>query len=144
MAWMNQEKKKVIAEAVKPVLKKYGVKGSLSVRHGSSIVLWVKSGKVDFISNYLENGEFKRHYEQDDVGEARKKEVAEKKYIGVNPYWYDKHFSGEAKEFLSEVMDALKSADWFDDSDIQTDYFHTAYYYDVEIGKWNKPYELSE
>jgi hypothetical protein len=30
---------------------------------------------------------------------------------------------------------ALKSADWYDESDAQTDYFNTAYYVDVNVGK---------
>lgn len=142
MAYMNQERKKVIASRVNPILKKYGIKGTLSVRNHSTIVLSIKSGKINFVDNYLENAKFKRHYESDDVAEARKEQLKKEKYIGVNPYWYEEQFSGVAKEFLEEVICALKSADWFDDSDIQSDYFHTAYYYDVDIGKWNKPYDL--
>ena len=61
-------------------------------------------------------------------------------YINVNPYWYHEHFSGKSKEFISEALDALKSADWYDESDAQVDYFNTAYYVDINIGKWNKPY----
>jgi dipeptide/tripeptide permease len=36
----------------------------------------------------------------------------------------------------------MKSADWYDKSDAQVDYFNTAYYYDVNVGSWNKPYKL--
>jgi hypothetical protein len=39
MAYMNQQKKAVIAAAVKPVLKKYNLKGSLRVDNHSSIIL---------------------------------------------------------------------------------------------------------
>ena len=48
MAYMNQQKKAIIASKLKPVLKKYGVKGSLKVSNHSTIVLNVKSGKIDF------------------------------------------------------------------------------------------------
>ena len=34
------------------------------------------------------------------------------------------------------------SAGWFDKSDIQTDYFHTAYFIGINVGKWNKPYNF--
>ena len=51
MAYMNQEKKAKIAANLKPVLKKYGIKGTLSVRNHSSISLNIKSGKIDFIAN---------------------------------------------------------------------------------------------
>jgi hypothetical protein len=124
MAYMNQEKKKVIAAKLKPVLKKYGVKGSLSVRNHMSIVLNVKSGKIDFFNDY------------GDVEDAKKFGIQ------VNPYWFQDHFTGKAKEFLADAFDALKSAGYYNNSDAQIDYFDTAYYYDINIGKWNKPYSL--
>jgi hypothetical protein len=124
MAYMNQEKKKVIAAKLKPVLKKYGVKGSLSVRNHMSIVLNVKSGKIDFFEDYGD------------------REDAAKFGIQVNPYWFQDHFTGKSKEFLAEAFDALKAAGYYNNSDAQIDYFDTAYYYDINIGKWNKPYAL--
>ena len=126
MAYMNQEKKAVIAAKLKPVLKKYGVKGTLSVRNHSSIVLNVKSGPVDFITDY---------------GDA---EDARKFGIQVNPYWFHEHFTGKSKKFLEEAFDALKGAGYYDNSNAQIDYFDTAYYYDINIGRWNKPYELTK
>ena len=122
MAYMNQDKKKVIAAKLKPVLKKYGVKGTLSVRNHMAIVLNVKSGKVDFFNDY------------GDVEDAKKSGIQ------VNPYWFHEHFTGKAKQFLTEAFDALKSAGYYNNSDAQIDYFDTAYYYDINIGKWNKPY----
>lgn len=124
MAYMNQEKKKIIAAKLKPVLKRYGVKGSLSVRNHMSIVLNVKSGKIDFIEDYGD------------------REDARKFGIQVNPYWFQEHFTGKSKEFLTEAFDALKAAGYYNNSDAQIDYFDTAYYYDINIGKWNKPYAL--
>jgi hypothetical protein len=124
MAYMNQEKKKVIAAKLKPVLKKYGVKGSLSVRNHMSIVLNVKSGKIDFFEDYGD------------------REDARKFGIQVNPYWFQDHFTGKSKEFLADAFDALKAAGYYNNSDAQIDYFDTAYYYDINIGKWNKPYAL--
>ena len=124
MAYMNQDKKKVIASKLKPVLKKYGVKGTLSVRNHSSIVLNVKAGKIDF---------FKDYGDQED---------AKKFGIQVNPYWFHDHFEGKAKEFLADAFDALKSAGYYDNSDAQIDYFDTAYYYNINIGNWKKPYVL--
>jgi len=42
------------------------------------------------------------------------------------------------------LLAAMKPADkWFDNSDPMTDYFHTAYYVDVNIGKWNQEYEVA-
>ena len=125
MAYMNQERKAVIAANLKPVLKKYGVKGSLSVRNHSTIVLNVKSGEVDFFEDYGD------------------REDARKFGIQVNPYWFHEHFEGVSKNFLTEAFNALKSAGYYDNSDAQVDYFDTAYYFDINIGRWNKPYQLT-
>jgi len=134
MAYMNQEKKAIIASKLKPILKKYGVKGSLKVNNHSTIVLNVKSGKIDFIKNYNSTV-------GNQPGGFRNGSAAEK-YLNINPYWYHEHFSGQPKEFLTEALAALKGADWYDESDAQVDYFNTAYYVDINIGKWSKPYVL--
>jgi len=126
MAYMNQDKKAVIAAKLKPVLKKYGVKGTLSVRNHSSIVLNVKSGAIDFFEDYGD------------------REDARKFGIQVNPYWFQDHFVGKSKAFLTEAFDALKGAGYYNNSNAMIDYFDTAYYYDINIGKWNKPYELTK
>ena len=126
MAYMNQEKKKIIAEKMKPILKKYGVKGSLSVRNHMSIALKLKEGKIDFLSDYKNAGSW------------------EKGHIQVNPYWYHEHFTGKSVKFFEEAIQALKSANWYDNSDSQIDYFDTAYYYDITVGAWDKPYQVLE
>jgi hypothetical protein len=125
MAYMSQEKKARIAPAVKAILKKYKVKGSLSVRNHSSLVLTIKEGSVDFYSDY------------GTTPEARKD--AEKFGIQVNPYWYQDHFVGKSKKFLEEVIPAMNSGN-HNNSDVQSDYFDVGWYIDVNIGKWNKPY----
>ncbi len=141
MAYMNQEKKAKISTMLKPILAKYGVKGTLSVRNHSTIVLNLKSGSIDFVENYIKTDFDKPHagkMSADQVAFIRKNQA-----IDVNPYWFHDHFSGVAKNFLTEVFRAMKGADWYDRSDAQVDYFDTAYYVDVNIGKWNKPYALT-
>lgn len=123
MAYMNQEKKSRIVELVKPILKKYGVKGTFAVRNHSTLVLNIKSGKIDFYKDFSNE------------------EDARKFGIQVNPYWYRDHFTGKAKAFLSEVIPAMNSGN-HDNSDIQSDYFDVGWYVDVNIGHWNKPYEV--
>jgi len=122
MAYVSQELKSKLAPKIKAICKKYGVKASLAVRNHSTLVLNVKSGKVDFINDYGNS------------------EDAKKFGIQVNPYWYKDHFVGKSKAFLSEVIPAMNDGNW-DKSDIQTDYFNVGWYVDVNIGKWNKPYQ---
>jgi len=60
MAYMSQEHKAEIAPVVKKILNKYGLKGSLSVRDHNSLVLTIKSGKLDFVGEY-NRSESNRH-----------------------------------------------------------------------------------
>ena len=122
MAYVSQELKSKLAPKIKAICKKYGVKASLAVRNHSTLVLNVKSGKIDFIGDYGNSDD------------------ASKFGIQVNPYWYKDHFVGKSKAFLSEVIPAMNDGNW-DKSDIQTDYFNVGWYIDVNIGKWNKPYQ---
>ncbi len=113
MAYMNQDKKRELAPAVKKVLKKYGVKGTLAVRHHSTLVVNLKSGKVNF-----------------GIDRAQ-----------VNPYWIKEHWEGDAQSFLMELKDAMMTGN-HDRSDIQTDLVDVGWYIDINIGKWDKPYQV--
>jgi len=126
MAFMNQERKKELAPAIKAVLKKYNVKASIAVRNYSTLVVNIKSGKIDLIDNYNKND---TRYKAD-------------KYIDVNPYWYRDHFTGESLKFLIELFNAMNDGN-HDNSDTQTDYFDIGWYTDVNIGQWNKPYQTA-
>ncbi len=60
--------------------------------------------------------------------------------LDVNTYWAHEHYSGKAKQFLTEMIAAMKGPDFFDETDAQVDYFHCSHYIDINIGKWDKPY----
>lgn len=136
MAYVSQERKKKIAPLVKKVCEKYGVKGSLSIRCNSTLVLKIKSGKIDFI----ESSKLAVELAERNLG-IRVAPITSNN-VNINPYWYVHQFVGEAQAFMTDMFVALKSDGWFDKSDMQTDYFHTAYYIDVNVGDWDKPYEL--
>lgn len=138
MAYMNQERKATISQKLKPILAKYGVKGSLSVRDHLAIVLTLKSGSIDFLENFIETDAARSKI----LSNAQIARIRENQYLDVNPYWFHEHFTGIAKEFMNEAFAALKSAGWYDKSNAQVDYFDTAYYVDLRVGKWNKPYVL--
>jgi hypothetical protein len=138
MAYMSQDRKQQLAPAIKAILTKYKIKGTLSVRHHSTLVLNIKSGPIDFIDNYNKTVAQLPRYANDPLG-FRKAEGS----IDVNPYWYHEHFSGKAKQFLAEILAAMHKGN-HDNSDIQTDYFDVGWYVDVNIGQWNKPYVFSK
>ena len=51
---------------------------------------------------------------------------------------------------FSEIVNIMKTApanaeggrEYYDNSDAMIDYFDTAFYTNISIGKWNKPYEF--
>ena len=133
MAYMSQERKAEITPKVKSILTKYGIKGSLSVRHHSTLSLTLKSGKIDFIANS------NRVCGNDFYQVAKGFKPNTSNYDSINPYWFHEHYDGDAKAFLTEVMEAMNGGNW-DKSDIQSDYFNVGWYVDVNIGKWDKPY----
>jgi len=138
MAYMNQERKAVIAEKVKPILAKYGVKGTLKTDK-YSITLTLKSGSIDFISDLNDSHIGRAGY----LPRIDKDQLRKDYNLSVNPYWFQEHYNGDSYFFLKEIMDALKAANWYDRSDAQIDYFDTAYYYNVNIGNWQKPYVVT-
>jgi len=141
MAYMSQEKKAKLAPAIKAVLKKYGVKGSLAVSNHSTLVLNVKSGPIDFVENYIQTDIDKPYGQKmatDQVNYLRKQQA-----LDVNVYWYKEHFSGKALKFLEEIVPLMNIGN-HDRSDAQVDYFDVGWYIDVNIGRWNKPYQVAK
>ena len=134
MAYMNQEKKAAISPAINAILKKYNIKGSLSVRHHSTLVLTLKSGSIDFVAN---------HNKMIEERAQRRGEQAHlaKDYIQVNTYWLKENFSGKALKFMEEAYKAMMAGN-HNNSDIMTDYFDVGWYADINVGKWNKGYEV--
>ena len=114
MAYITQAEKKAIAPNVKRILKRYGLKGTLSINNLSTLVLTVSKGSIRF---NLPNG-----------------------YRTINEHRIDENYTGEVKDCLLQLVDAMKGPNWFDKSDTMTDYFHVKHYISIHIGKYNKPY----
>jgi len=137
MAYMSQQHKQELAPTIKAILKKYNLNGSLAVRDHSTLVLTIKSGKIDFIDNYY-NTMKERPIKHGNPVTTREN------YLQVNTYWVDKNFTGEAKKCLEELIAAMKGPKFFDHSDAMIDYFHVSHHIDINIGKWNKPYIVTK
>ena len=133
MAYVSQADKKTLVALVKPVCKKYGIKASFAVRHHMTLVMTIKSGKIDFIESFV------RTCKKNNPNKFDASRIV--KDVDVNPYWYKDQFDGVALEFLKEVFPLLNTGN-YDNSDIQSDYFDCGWYVDVNIGKWNAPYIL--
>jgi hypothetical protein len=129
MAYFSQEDKAQKAPLIKALCKKYGVNGTLSVKHHSSVYLTLHKGKLDFIGNYNTNN---KHGSTADDG-----------YLQVNHYHLDSHFKGDELAFLTEANTILNQGN-HNNSDIMTDYFDVGWYINIHVGKWNKPYTVTE
>ena len=119
MAYVSQEMKKELSVGIKRVLKKYGMKANIGVRNHMSLYVDVMEGPIDF-ENYTHGD----------------------KYIQVNTYWIDDHYKGIAKQFLNELLAEMKGKNYYNNDNAMIDYFDRSHYTDINIGKWNKPYEL--
>lgn len=126
MAYVSKEEKAKKAPRLRALAKEYGLKGSVAVRHHSSLVLNIQQGTIDFLGQFNTT---------DDARPINN--------LSVNVYWYQDHFKGNDKalEFLTKAL-AIMNEDNFDHSDIQSDYFHVGWYVDINIGQWDKPYIL--
>lgn len=118
MAFMNQEKKTKINAELKKVMPK-GWKWSLSVKHYSTIVLTIQAGPKELTQCFREGDTYRQ----------------------VNEYYLETQFSGQTLKTMGKIKQAL-NLDNFDKSDIQSDYFHVGHYTDINIGRWNKPYQI--
>lgn len=129
-----------MAPLIKAVLGKYGVKGSISIHNHSSLVVTIKSGKLNFIEAD------RKIQEELCTSRGLSPTVYERDHLSANQY-HSAESHRRVKEntiadFYDELFTAMRSAGWFDKSDSMSDYFHTAHYMNVNIGKWNKPYVL--
>ena len=131
MAYVSQEKKKVLAPAIKEVLKKYRMKASISVNNHSTICVNIKEGAIDFIGE--------QNKKNQEIAYRRGVNFVESDgYIQVNEYYPETY--GDASDFLVELVDAMKGLDYFNNDDSQSDYFSRSHYTSINVGQWNKSY----
>ena len=129
MAFISQQDKKTLAPAIKAVFKKYGFKGTISIKNHMTLCANVSAGRLDLlgaaaaVSSLRSSGYY----------QANAYRPTNEKYKDINKDIFN---------FYEDLKKAMRGALWFDKSDIMTDYFHTAYFMDINIGQWNKPYKL--
>lgn len=140
MAYMSQERKKQIAVAIKAVAKKYGFGGrdiTVGVNHHSTLVVNIFKGPLDFLgaaqrfNDYLAD---RRGQDSRTVGT----------YLQVHHTWAEDHMReiGETviANFYKELIEAIYSTGYYNNSDAMIDYFDHDFYIDINVGKWDRPY----
>lgn len=118
------------------MLDSQGWKFALRIEHRSRIVLCISAAPVDLITELdtlrkATAARMGRDYYPIQDGHA---EVRHRHCLGD-------YFPQEsaALPVMEKAFEALRSAGWYDRSDAMIDYFDTAYYYEIEIGRWDKP-----
>jgi len=130
MAYMSQDRKAELAPAIRAWCKSHGVKASIAVRNHTALVVNIYSGPLDFCENYFETASAKRPIT-----------AQVPTHIQVNTYWAHEHFTGDCHDFLVGLLERMNVGN-YDKSDVQSDYFNVGWYVDVNIGSYNKPYQL--
>ena len=124
MAYITTAEVKEIRNSLKEAFGP-GLKFGVKKQHYSSVKVTIKKGNVDF-SDIMREG---------DHG-----------YAQINHY--HTHMYGEHAKLFDKIVDIIKTApgkaeggrEWFDESDSMVDYFHTAFYFNLEVGNYGKPY----
>jgi hypothetical protein len=138
MAYITKEEVKAKSIKLKEINKKYGIKATFSGSNSSTLTLTISSGKIDFIANY--SWHVQSVY---GVPSACVAGVIKSKHLQVNHYHLNRSFSFEALEYLEEVYELMKEGH-YDRSDVQTDYFECSWYNSINIGRWNRGYEVTK
>jgi len=145
MAFVSKDDKARLAPGIKAVLKKYNMKGTIAVRHHSTLVVNIKSGELDVLGAWKTaalNSNKIDMYNKYDV--ERLNYVLAENHMTVNTYWIDDDFADKkVVNFLNELKEAMEGDQFFNEDDPMTDYFHRSHYTDINIGSWTKPYECT-
>lgn len=138
MAYVQKDVIEKARAALKVLNKQYGVKATLSGVNSSCMYLTVAAGSIDFIEECCNNKSKLRTHDVDSVVAYIRKNQC----ISVNQYYLEDAFSGKALEYLQKAKEIMYTDHW-DKSDIQSDYFHCAYYVNMHVGRWDKPYQFT-
>lgn len=121
MAYITTSEVKQIREALKKEFP--NIKFSITREHGMSVSVSIVKSNIDFTDEVLTDG---------------------MTHVSINHYHVDKNYP-KHKDLFNKIINIIRTGSdrkWYNNSDAMTDYFDTAFYFDLNVGKWDKPYEL--
>ena len=138
MAYISTNEVKEVRTALKERFKNK-LKFSVKRDHYSSVVVSIMSGEINFYDGSL------------DREDSWHKDAAKHIFDGhesINEYYPENY--GKHGALFQDIVNIMKTApanaengrEWYDRSDAMTDYFDTAFYVNLSVGKWDKPYEF--
>ena len=135
MAYISTQEVAAIRKELKKELPEY--KFSVTKNHHSSVTVAFMKGPA-----FKEYTYFDRY-------EGVQKEGVLEGHEQLNHHWAEQ-FYGDNAPLIKKVEKIIKTApvkaggrEWYDKSDAMTDYFDTAFYMNIHVGKWDKHYEVA-
>ena len=139
MAYLSAEDVKHIRVALKKEFPQY----KFSVTrdgHLGVMIAFMKGPK------FAEYEYFDRYANETKVGN-----LSDGEHHQINQHWLEEFYGKENAKILDKIHVIAKTAPaknggkvWYNDSDAMIDYFDIAYYIHINVGKWNKQYEIVE
>ena len=122
MAYITADEVRAIRNELKEKFGKDGFKFSVRNSNNMEAIVTLLSGPTDF-SDILGDND----------------------HMQINQYHM--HQYGKHEAFFREIETIIKTAPikvggrgWYNNSDVQSDYFDVAYYYSIQVGNWDKQY----
>ncbi len=120
MAFVSKEKSKTVKQELEAAFpKKDGWKFSVTIEHYTTLRVAVMTAPINLIDS-TDEFDLKRNHQT------------------FNDYYLNCYKESETLTKIKEIANKGN----FDHSDSQSDYFHVGFYFNLEAGKWNKPFEV--
>ena len=139
MAYISAEDVKHIRNELKKELPQY--KFSVVRDHHSSVSIALMKGPA-----FKDHEYFDRYAQETKVGN-----LSDGEHHQINQFHLESFYGKENAKILGKVSEIAHTApglaggkEYYNNNDIQSDYFDVAYYVSISVGKWNKEYEIVE
>jgi hypothetical protein len=131
MAYITQDQKKEIAAILKARMPKE-MKYSLSIRHHSTIEMTIYSAPVDLLGMVNAHNKQEAEWRSHPFHECTKSVQG----IGRHPEIF-----GDYAPIIEAAQDALNLNN-YDRSDSQSDYFEVGHYVRMDLGRFDRPFQV--
>ena len=134
MAYVSTETTKRVRAELKQAYP--NLKFSVSKKDGTLRVR-IMSGDIDFRDVWEDIPQSKQYWKRFNYPKPHFEG-----YVDINTYHPDS-YNPKYTDLFKGIIDIMKGDEWFDKSEPQIDYFNTAYYMKLSVGKWNKDYQYT-
>jgi hypothetical protein len=137
MAHYTQQQKKQIAPAVQALLKKHGLKGTLSVKYGHTVLLTIRSGPFHFLGESSgTNWEWLRDSPIDTYNVLEPDDKAKREeFVAIIKELYD---------IMNEGCRKKGSCFCNEKGEYETRYFDKSWFVEIKVGSSRKPFTITE